>query len=389
MSTNYVRHFNLFGNNIDIPESSHFVMESHRFYLDCINGSDSGEGTQLSPFKTFKRLFEVCANQQADIRCYLISAGSYPVNVESLTGMAIHITSLVAGCYVDFMNTGSGNIQFYGCHVNLQGASADAALNIRNLSETTLPSLYCDGGGHWFKYVNFECAIRFYGCGLLLENCSFNDLELLWSNAKISQCTLKPTYVSDRYTVSGISSLITFSGSNTTFEEPSSVPPSSTPFKFERCSVYFAVSIKITGDVKYSYPFSVDGGVFNTTIKRMESLKTIGSSGASVSNAAIIQNYALLYGIDSTELFTNMTMKGFINNFNVLRLKLKCGDSFYYEDIPNPSYSGSNLNHTFYITDPDNETKYKCNVLLSGARCSWTLNGNGNVRFDSLYGLNV
>lgn len=91
----------------------------HNCYLDLTNGSDDNDGlSEGKAFKTFDRAMNE-ANKWGDFRIYIVGAGTYEWSNPTLNGVTLHIKPKVDGVVIKmgFQNTGIA-ISIYNCHIN-------------------------------------------------------------------------------------------------------------------------------------------------------------------------------------------------------------------------------------------------------------------------------
>lgn len=370
----YVRNFEILGETIYIPESKHMLKESKRYYIDGVNGNDSNGGSQSAPLKTFDKFLEICENAQSDIRCYIVHSGTYTASKNSYTGIALHITATVPNVVINFDGTDgtTAYTAFYGCHINIQGGN-DFPITIGSSNNGYW---YADGGGHWFKNCKFTNEFRFYGCGCLIERCTVIRLRAYWSVLKLNHNTYGANYTDS--IIEAKETSCEFLGSDSNMVALTTDSPA-TAFDFEGGNVKLTATLEL-GTYKYAYSFALNGTSLSTTINRRNSIATVGRNDMNVSNGAQISNNALLYGYDTSGT-GNTTLRGGISSYNCITLKVKQGSSFYYEDVPNPSYSSNISEHTFSIND--------VSATVSFTDKTMTISSNNGIRFDSVYGRNI
>lgn len=370
---NYVRHFNLVGLDIDIPTSNHLLTISKRFYIDGTNGLDTNDGQSAdSALKTLDAFLKICENEQADIRCYILSAGTYEITRTSITGVAIHLTANVPDVHILFKSE-QGYTAFYGCHFNVQGTTGG------NINIDSTGYWYCDGGAHWFQYCNFNSEFRFYACGALIEHSKFNQLKSYWSTLKLNHNTYGANY--NTPIILSKESVLELQGSEAKMEQLSQ-NSSQTAFDCEGGSVKLRNTLNLTTN-KYAVAFALDGTDMITTGSRRNALDSVGETAITFENGATCTNNWILYGYDTSGDSTT-TLRNPVNCFNCLTLKVKAGSSFYLVDIPNPSYANSLTRHVFFS---DGTTDYYADVSFSGK--TFAVSNSHSIRFDGVYGRNI
>lgn len=158
------------------------VLNGVRFYIDRTNGDDiNGEGTEQKPWKTLNKFFSEAnkiSNGRVDLRCYLMTAGTYVVDLNtngiahSFNHLTLHISGQVSGCIVQFATT--EDVKFYECHCNFN--------NITIQAPSTTEFAF-DGGSIAINNCIFECGIVLYSVQGYLQSSSIPTLD-------INQCNL-------------------------------------------------------------------------------------------------------------------------------------------------------------------------------------------------------
>lgn len=99
---------------------------SRRLYVDCVNGNDNNDGlTQDTSFKTMDKFFSLANEGGTDIRCYIVSAGTYDVSYAVFSHMTFHITGNVDGIILNFTSTQPERV-WYNCHINFANITLKA-----------------------------------------------------------------------------------------------------------------------------------------------------------------------------------------------------------------------------------------------------------------------
>lgn len=155
-----------------------------RYYVDILNGNDTNDGlTAETAFKTFDRFLEE-GNKGTDIRCYLVSSGTYEVhNVDYMSGLSIHISSLVGNCILRFITDTS--LPFYNSYLHAEGVDASHRLTIEVLDSNGDPIVM--GGDNFYLYCVYcilSSPIEIYGGALRLTDCSV--LKVLCNNVNVA-----------------------------------------------------------------------------------------------------------------------------------------------------------------------------------------------------------
>lgn len=111
--------------NITIPKhyttagSEPWEQGGNRYYVDCVNGDDTNDGSETAPFKSLDMVFNMANTTNTDVRANLLTAGQYPFTNFLFQGMTVHITAMVDGCEIISTNELHGFV-FYNSHINLQ-----------------------------------------------------------------------------------------------------------------------------------------------------------------------------------------------------------------------------------------------------------------------------
>lgn len=164
----------------DIDNKEYLLYDDHaRLYIDGVNGDDDNDGTTAeTAFKTLDRFLRLLNTTKADIRCYIISPGTYKFTKPTITDAVIHITGTVVGVK---LSTDLEELVFYGGHVNFNNVMID-------LPSGT--SHYYDGVLVTFDNVTYTNPVRIYGGSLDSEDCTYNVLRLSWTNAVLDNTTI-------------------------------------------------------------------------------------------------------------------------------------------------------------------------------------------------------
>ena len=164
----------------DLDNKEYPLYDDHvRLYIDGVNGDDNNDGTTPeTAFKTLDRFLKLLNNTKADIRCYIISAGTYKFLKPTISDAIIHITGTVSGV---ILSTDLDELVFYGGHMNFNNVTFD-------LPEGT--SHYYDGVLVTFDDVIYKNPVRIYGGSIDSQNCTYSQLRLSWTNAILDNTTI-------------------------------------------------------------------------------------------------------------------------------------------------------------------------------------------------------
>lgn len=159
----------------------HALPVSKRFYVDGVNGDDNNNGTSTEPFKTLQKFIDICNNSnggQADIRCYITTAGIYNINCNSITGAAIHITGNVDNVVIN-VNNPQDELPWYGGHANIQNVTITGVSILRFECPFLLNGVNYSGhmelysGGH---LVNVSCGrLSVNTCSARIDSVTVNS----------------------------------------------------------------------------------------------------------------------------------------------------------------------------------------------------------------------
>lgn len=142
--------------------------EDHfRYYIDGINGDDSNDGkSEQTAFKTLDRFLNVSNEKRNDLRCYIISAGTYLIEKTNVVNTQIHITGNADGVIIE---SRKNECVFYNSHVNLENITF-------NNTETNIP--YYEDCSVVLNNVVLNKPVQFYNCMLTLQNSTINEIRL-------------------------------------------------------------------------------------------------------------------------------------------------------------------------------------------------------------------
>ena len=161
--------------------------EAQRYYIDGINGNDNNPGSDELPFKTIDKFFEMLNKGQTDIRCYIVSAGTYIATKTVFSNCVIHLNANVGGVIIEFQND-DVDTAFYNCHLNISGVDNGNCITLRNSTDT--------------KKIYFEnCATILYYT--IIENCL--SCSAIGGNVQAYYLTLPNIYLdSTKYDINNL-----------------------------------------------------------------------------------------------------------------------------------------------------------------------------------------
>ena len=148
----------------DEIESNNRYLTNFRFYIDGVNGDDENDGlTQETAFKTLDRFLEE-ANTRSDIRCYIISDGTYTIEKPVVAHTTIHISANTNNVIIDT----SDEFTFYNFHLNIEN------LTFRYTSNN-VPHM--ETGSFVVNNCVIPQAIRFYDCMVSILDSTINEMR--------------------------------------------------------------------------------------------------------------------------------------------------------------------------------------------------------------------
>lgn len=160
--------------NIKVPTN---YLDHLRYYIDAINGNDDNDGSQGAPFKTLDKFLSLYNSESTDMRCFIVSAGTYTISKPVLQGITLHITSTVPGVTIKALASEEPFV-FYNSHINFQGSSPENFLTF----DCEYGRTYGDNCLYTLKYVHYICAFWTYFCGVDAQNCTFTYIRSEKSN---------------------------------------------------------------------------------------------------------------------------------------------------------------------------------------------------------------
>lgn len=173
--SNFIKKINLYEEEYLIPSSDKYHQYSGRYYIDGVNGDDSNDGlTSATPFKTIERLLELFNKGMCDVRCYIISAGTYTISKTTCEECTLHIQANVDGVELKYV---AGGV-FYNSHINLKGLDSTHPLVI-STEETDTELIYFENCAVALNSVKFKdfSKVSFIG-GFVNSNNSI--FPILW-----------------------------------------------------------------------------------------------------------------------------------------------------------------------------------------------------------------
>ena len=153
------------------------IKHSFMYYIDGVNGDDNNTGlSNTAAFKTIDKFLSM-SDQYADIRAYIISAGTYVATLgDNFAGLSVHIKATVGGVTVQLPTAADNTASIYGAHWNLQGPDASNKLTITAPPSVgvTYGRIYSDDSNWTLKYVRFpDNQLALYGSMATITECEF------------------------------------------------------------------------------------------------------------------------------------------------------------------------------------------------------------------------
>lgn len=148
------------------------------YYIDGINGSDDNDGlSTLTPFKTIDKFLELLNTRSNDIRCHIMTSGTYTISKTkpNITSAVIHIV----GDTNDIILANDGSeLVFYGGHLNFNNITLD------------ITNFYMDGVLGSFTNCYIKKYFRQYGGQLYLNGCKINSFRCFYGQCYINDITI-------------------------------------------------------------------------------------------------------------------------------------------------------------------------------------------------------
>lgn len=140
--------------------------DHYRFYIDGVNGNDANDGlTTETAFRTLNRFLEECNNGKADIRCYILTAGTYNIEKTNLNNVAIHITGQDDNIII---NSNLDEYVFYNSHIALEGVK---------LTHTGNNVPYVESGSFVCNNCIIDMPLQFYDAMATIQNSTINEFR--------------------------------------------------------------------------------------------------------------------------------------------------------------------------------------------------------------------
>lgn len=248
------------------------VLDGQRQYIDQVNGDDTNDGTEQHPWKSLTPFFNQANSTKGgrvDIRCYIVSAGTYTIPPQSYNNLTIHITGNVDGVILNFETP--RDVKFYECHTNLKNIT----INAPNATEFAF-----DGGSISCHNCTFNHRLVTYACSGYLYQCNIKSLDAQTSTLIINSCNLTNTDPS----VNGWefhTCLVRFQGSSQ--NASLTVDGDDNSFIYAVGSyIVYGITYRLT-DYKYKYGLTAVASYITTNQTQYNNLKRRSVSGVTAS----------------------------------------------------------------------------------------------------------
>ncbi len=147
-----------------------------QYFVDNVNGDDTNEGTQASPFKTLDPILAKINNGTLKIDICLKRGQTHLLNATTFNACTIHINVFGDGTDNAIITTNKGTtgqeLVFYNCHGNFTNVT------FMNIGK----EMYFDGGSLTSFNCTFDCKFTTWGCGCRFENCIIKTLKARTAN---------------------------------------------------------------------------------------------------------------------------------------------------------------------------------------------------------------
>ena len=149
------------------------------YYVDGINGDDDNDGlTSANAFKTLDKFFSLLNTTSSDIRCYILTAGTYKLNHSQVLNSNIHIVGESGSRNDIIITTDEAEMVFYGGHINFKNVTWN------------MPYNYFDNALISLDNCILTQPLRAYGGGVEIKNSTFNQLRLSWSKGVLQNVVI-------------------------------------------------------------------------------------------------------------------------------------------------------------------------------------------------------
>lgn len=246
-----------------------------RWYVDGVNGDDSNDGSQEHPWKTMDKFFSE-ANRtnggRSDIRCFIVSPGTYNITKQTFTSIALHITGNVDDVILNF--TAAPDIKFYECHVNINNVSVRAPN----------ATFAFDGGAIAIENVRFLVPVILYSVQGYIKASRIANIEAYYCVLTLNANTITNTDPSKSAYVLR-HSVVSFLGAS--YNDALSEDGTDNAFiDIQGGLMWFSITYRATPDGRYAYGLKANGCIITSASTQFNNLKTRSVNGVSYSGFA-------------------------------------------------------------------------------------------------------
>lgn len=276
--------------NTKISIAPKHYSDHYRLYVDGVNGSDDNDGSSSAPFKTLDKFLNTCNTDMTDIRCYIVSPGTYVATMPVLQGITIHITSTVPGVKIIWGSSDQEAFVWYNCHINFQGPTGSYIE-----MDCPYPYVYGDNCLFTFVRVKWSCGFWTYNGAVDANNCTFYYCRFSKTNFDVyGGTTFTATADVNAYKVYADQSMGRLTGAVTIpTDEPSEQVSNSCIITGQNS--YFSVEFTPkTPSNKYNNGIRLTNGVLFITKARLQAFSNAAKNGNLIKTTLIVNDNATL-----------------------------------------------------------------------------------------------
>lgn len=245
------------------------------YYVDGVNGDDTNDGlTSSTAFKTIDKFFELLNKVSTDIRCHIISDGTYTLTKTQMLNANIHI---VGDTNNITLNSNEDELVFYGGHINMKNITWD------------MPSNYFDNCLVSIENCKIIQSMRIYGGAINCSNTRINMIRLSWTKAVFDDITIDGQNKTNNVFHCDSSTELTIF--NTLTISRLSNATSYGVIGAYRTTIYFIASVtnnSNSGD--YNNGIVGNHMIIDSTSSNMTAIGNVGRSGNSLSHTLLFTN---------------------------------------------------------------------------------------------------
>ena len=264
--------------------------DHYRLYVDGVNGNDDNDGSSSAPFKTLDRFLQTCNQDMTDIRCYIVSAGTYTATLQVLQGITLHITSTVPGVKIVWGSSDQEPFVWYNSHINFQGP-AGSYIEL----DCPYPYVYGDNCLFTFVRVKWNCGFWTYSGAVDANNCTFHYCRFAKTNFDVyGGTTFTATADANAYKVYADQSTGRLTGTVTIpTDEPAEQVDKSCIITGQNS--YFSVEFTPkTPANKYNNGIRLTNGVLFITNARLQAFSKASKNGNYINTTLIVNDNTTL-----------------------------------------------------------------------------------------------